>query len=169
MILQNDPLQRALAAEQLHQQTSRKTVQGKGFGDILSQELGQSGGAENSAGLNASDTSLLTSKGLMAMMGVEISASSGTATGVSGTGKGEIAQQMTSLLDSMELYGQSLKHEGGLKNAWQMLNSMDAMLANTRSNLDNMPAPDEGLSSMLNELEILTTTEKFKFSRGDYL
>ena len=54
-----------------------------------------------------------------------------------------------------------------LRDAWGMLEGIDSQIAQMR----NHPARalDSGLDGILNELEIMTATEKFKFNRGDYL
>lgn len=53
-----------------------------------------------------------------------------------------------------------------LRDAWGLLENIDSQVAQIRSN-PALPR-SAGLESILNELEIMTTTEKFKFNRGDY-
>lgn len=53
-----------------------------------------------------------------------------------------------------------------LRDAWGMLQGIDAQVAQLRDNPAR--AKSSALDSILNELEIMTATEKFKFNRGDY-
>lgn len=54
-----------------------------------------------------------------------------------------------------------------LRDAWTLLEGIDAQVSQMRAN--PIMGKNEGLNSLLNELEIMATTEKFKFNRGDYL
>lgn len=53
-----------------------------------------------------------------------------------------------------------------LRDAWGLLQGIDAEVAQLRDNPAR--AKSSALDSLLNELEIMTATEKFKFNRGDY-
>lgn len=57
--------------------------------------------------------------------------------------------------------------DSSLRDAWGMLEGIDAQVAQ----MHNHPARalNPGLDGVLNELEIMAATEKFKFNRGDYL
>ncbi len=57
--------------------------------------------------------------------------------------------------------------ESSLRDAWGLLEGIDARVAQIRDNPARGLNPD--LDGILNELEIMATTEKFKFNRGDYL
>lgn len=73
-------------------------------------------------------------------------------------------------LDMWDTYtatlGTSTK-DTALRDAYSLLEGIDARVAQLRAN----PAAgrNAALDAILNELEIMSTTEKFKFNRGDYL
>lgn len=56
-----------------------------------------------------------------------------------------------------------------LRDAYSLLEGIDEKLAGMRQSAQALPVRNEGLNSLLNQLEIMTATEKFKFNRGDYL
>lgn len=79
-------------------------------------------------------------------------------------------EQASGALDLWDSYTQTLgtsNTDTALRDAWGLLEGIDSQVSQLRAN----PAfsRSSALDSILNELEILTATEKFKFNRGDYL
>lgn len=54
-----------------------------------------------------------------------------------------------------------------LRNAYSMLETIDAQISDMRANSTFGSNPN--LGGFLNELEVLSAVEKFKFNRGDYV
>jgi hypothetical protein len=80
------------------------------------------------------------------------------------------AQEMEGMFDTLDSYAGQLALDGkaDLRQAYALLESLAGRIADfkTRHMTAGAQAP---LSSLLNELEVLTTTETIKFNRGDYL
>lgn len=163
MKIRSDYLESLLRQEQ----SPKSASAGKeGFEALLSQEIGRTGSFVESgtlpppgAGMGISsiiaDPATLAEDSENALSADELLLRS-------------LAGQTSGLLDSWDSYTAALD-SGGTKNAWNILSGMDQTLRSVREKLDGMQRPDSGLQSMLNELEVLSATEKFKFNRGDYL
>lgn len=79
-------------------------------------------------------------------------------------------QQASGTLDMWDKYAAILGSspaDSALRDAYSLLEGIDDRIGEMRNN----PAitGNIALNGLLNELEILSTTEKFKFNRGDYL
>ena len=79
----------------------------------------------------------------------------------------EIMHRLESVLDQWEKYSQSLKAPD-LRNSFSILESIGHDLQNLQAELgqDSDSAPE--VNSLLNELEVMTVTERIKLNRGDY-
>ena len=74
-------------------------------------------------------------------------------------------------LDLWDNYAKTLgsSTEGSsLRNAYSILESIDNQVAQLKSQTAELGHQNSGLNALINELEIMTTTEKIKFNRGDY-
>ncbi len=81
-----------------------------------------------------------------------------------------VMDKMDSLLSKWENYSQTLGAEGGnLREGYNLLTGIRQSIQEVRSDLAAKPASRQELHDMIEELDILTTTEEFKFNRGDYL
>ena len=77
--------------------------------------------------------------------------------------------QASGTLDLWDSYTRTLgasTTDTALRDAWGVLEGIDAQVSQMRAN--PVVARSAALDSLLNELEIMTATEKFKFNRGDY-
>lgn len=73
-------------------------------------------------------------------------------------------------LDLWDSYASALgsaRPGAGLRDAYSLLEDIDARVAQLGQN--PMRGKNAALDAMLNELEILSAAEKFKFNRGDYI
>jgi hypothetical protein len=81
-------------------------------------------------------------------------------------------QQASGLLDSMNGYMNALSArgaEGNLKAIYPLLEGLEQQVGMLKQGAAPLGEKHAGLASLINELEVLTTTEKFKFNRGDYI
>jgi len=81
-------------------------------------------------------------------------------------------QQASGLLDSMNAYVNALSArgaDGSLKAIYPLLEGMEQEMGTLKQEGMSLEEKHAGLASLINELEVLTTTEKFKFNRGDYI
>ena len=80
--------------------------------------------------------------------------------------------QASGLLESMNAYVNALSArgtDGNLKAIYPLLEGLEQQMGALKQGAVPLEARHAGLASLINELEILTTTEKFKFNRGDYI
>ena len=57
---------------------------------------------------------------------------------------------------------------GSLRQAYALLQGIDGQVASLKENTAGLRGQNPGLDTLVNNLEVLATTEKFKFNRGDY-
>ena len=72
------------------------------------------------------------------------------------------------LLEAWDQYAASLSDGGSQKNAWTQLLGMDDQVRALRGSLGGLGESNPALENIVNELEIMAATEKFKLNRGDY-
>jgi len=127
----------------------------KAFEDMLVQQLGQGqpGEVANLAGSGLDALQILG--------GVNVEAPEEDAL-LSG-----LLSQAEDLLGTWENYAKSLG-AGQDKAAWNLLSGLDVSIKGLRGEVGQLGARGQGLDAVLNELEVLAATEKFKFNRGDY-
>jgi len=80
-------------------------------------------------------------------------------------------QQASGLLDSMNAYVDALSArgaDGNLKAIYPLLEGLERQMGVMKQGAAPLEAKHAGLAGLMNELEVLMTTEKFKFNRGDY-
>ena len=82
----------------------------------------------------------------------------------------EAFSQASGTLDLLDKYASTLGKTGNasLRDAYSLLEGIDSQVAQLRENTAGVRGKNAGLDSLLNELEVMTATEKFKFNRGDY-
>lgn len=84
----------------------------------------------------------------------------------------EAFSQASGALDLWDSYTQAIgstRAESSLRDAYALLEGIDNTVSSLRKDTSGLRGQNPGFDSLLNELEILTTTEKIKFNRGDYL
>lgn len=162
MKIRNEQLQ---ALQQQQGEARVKSRQNGEFESLLSEQLGTTQGTE--AGALASPLSggipALLSPAFMGLgeEGME-------ADGVMGLD--EISQSIDGIFSAMDAYAASLSSpESDLRGAYSLLQSMDRNVKSLREAAPDLESRHAGLAAMVNELEVLTVTENFKFNRGDYL
>jgi hypothetical protein len=81
-------------------------------------------------------------------------------------------QQASGLLDSLNAYANALSArgtDGNLKALYPLLEGLEQQVGILKQGVAPLENKHAGLASLVNELEILATAEKFKFNRGDYM
>ena len=77
--------------------------------------------------------------------------------------------KMDMLLTQWEKYSQTLEmSQGSLREGFGLLTAIRQNIQAVKEDLDGNPHIGEKLQTMVAELDILATTEEFKFNRGDY-
>ncbi|BFR48098.1 hypothetical protein RVX_R11590 [Nitratidesulfovibrio sp. HK-II] len=163
-----------LEALQRQEQTQKKTTGGVSatgsvgdFGALLSQELAGTEASQSAASVvppgAAGIDPLLMASTVDGVNGVD-------ATSADATGLDEAMAQLDGLLDNWDAYARELGQgasSGGLRGAYSMLQGIDSSLRDLKQTMPNL-SDHEGLAAVVNELEVMAATEKFKFNRGDY-
>jgi len=146
-----------LAALQLQQQKLARNSSGDGFAQALAHELdagqtGQPGAAAAPLGPAARLDQTLQAALLQ------------TPT------EQTVMDKMQTLLSKWENYSRVIGgQEGNLRQGYSLLADIRHDLQEVKGDLERMPAPGQTLTAMVEELDILATTEEFKFNRGDYM
>ena len=79
--------------------------------------------------------------------------------------------QASGTLDMWDSYVNALGssgQDGSLREAYSLLQGIDGQVSALKSNTASVRGQNAGLDSLVNELDVMTTTEKIKFNRGDY-
>ncbi len=126
------------------------------FGAIFSEELS----AENASSVE----SVQTPKGIDPLLLL------GNSTDASQMLLDDTVAQASMLLESFEDYSNGLNNpQMDMRSMWSSLTQMESDLSNLKANMQKLGSQGAGLEDIVNELEILTSTEKIKINRGDYL
>ncbi|MDR2051400.1 MAG: hypothetical protein LBQ63_06485 [Deltaproteobacteria bacterium] len=162
MKIQNDPLQALSGQGEAQRKTGGGTEE---FEALLAKELRQSqeshaGGLTRSPGQEAAALAMRIRAAQE--FGVNLESESAV--------KEDSFERVNALLDKLSLYADSLGRDqsANLKDLHGMLNGVGTEIASLKRDLP--PAQEEAaLGELLNELEVLAATERFKFDRGDYI
>ncbi len=159
MEIRSDYLESLLRQEQ----TSRTVSTGKeGFGELLSQEIGRVGAQAEGT------TPLPPGTGALIAEPVVVAEAEGGGLATDDALLRSLVGRTSGLLDAWDSYAATLER-GGVRNAWDILSGMESTLRSVQATLDEIPHADAGLRAVINELEVLNATERFKFNRGDYV
>ena len=146
-----------LAALQLQQKNKARNASGEGFAQALAQELdSESSTAASTAVPSASPMLRLDQAMQAAMLNIPTEQT--------------VMDKMNSLLSKWENYSQVIgATDGNLREGYSLLADIRQNIQEVKGDLAKSPALGQGLQTMVEELDILATTEEFKFNRGDYL
>lgn len=96
----------------------------------------------------------------------------GSAANTSGGATVETVMQQTSgALDMWDSYADALSKSGttDLRQAYSLLQGLDSQLTALKESAQPILGQNPELANIVNDLEVMTATEKFKFNRGDYI
>ena len=146
-----------LAALQLQQKNAARNTPGEGFAQALAQELGAQSSAATGAATPAAGPVVRLDQALQAAM-------------LQKPTEQTVMDKMNALLSKWEDYSQIIgTANGNLREGYSLLADIRQNIQEVKGDLAQAPAVGQGLKTMIEELDILTTTEEFKFNRGDYL
>jgi hypothetical protein len=144
-----------LAALQLQQKNTARNTPGEGFAKALAQELGSESTAQTSNAAPATGPMVRLDQALQAAM-------------LQKPTEQTVMDKMNALLSKWEDYSQIIGSENGnLREGYNLLADIRQNIQEVKGDLAQTSG--QGLAAMVEELDILTTTEEFKFNRGDYL
>lgn len=161
MKIQNDPLRALIEQGEAHRKTKAGGVDFESMlaRELQSQNAGQTGVVQNAEQNVAALATQIHS--VQELGGAE----------AQGQSDAMYTKKMENLLDKWDLYSQALSRPdaASLKNVNSLLDGMSSELTALKTALPDLPGNNAGLTGLVNELEVLTTTERIKFNRGDYL
>ena len=149
--------------------------QGAGFEAALAEQLGLGGtGLAPSAGAASGGQSMQAAQASQASMISQM------LLGVTGESDDvnphedvlhEAFSQASGTLDMWDSYVSTLGNAGkggSLREAYTLLQGIDGQVNALKENTAGLRGQNPGLDTLMNNLEVLAATEKFKFNRGDY-
>lgn len=71
-------------------------------------------------------------------------------------------------LDLLDSYARSIGNDVSLRDSYSLLEGIDSQVKALRQSTTGLRGRNQDLDNLLNNLEAMTVTEKFKFNRGDY-
>ena len=172
MKVTNDQLEALLRQQSQSSSTSRtQTAQGGGFEAALTEQLGLENAVATSAFSSAATG--------QASQASQASMISQMLLGTTQTEPADIDEdviqsafsQASGTLDMWDSYVNALGSSGqggSLREAYSLLQGIDGQVSALKTNTAAVRGQNEGLDSLVNELDVMTATEKFKFNRGDY-
>lgn len=168
MKIQTDQL---TALRQAAEQSKGTQESSDAFAALLAKEVGDDQTAQTSetaqtTGLSVPPLSGLATVDMSGLQEAETDAASGQFTEEERT----VMKNMDTLLTKWESYADKLASGTGgdsLKQAYGVLQNIETGVKQLK---DDLPSDAKGgLGSLVNELEVMTVTEKIKFNRGDYM
>lgn len=159
MKIRNDHLEQLREEQQIRRKQPETGKTGL-FGELLAKEMDK--------------TSAAGGQVPVARLGADLRfdpRSAGSSMGAVPT-EGRIMENMDALLDQWETYAQRLESPAQrthLREAYSVLERISQAVSELKQDVPKLAANNPSLESMVNELEILTVTETFKFNRGDYM
>lgn len=163
MKISNEQLAALKAAE--GQKKSQATDEG--FAALLGDVLGKAAGPQSA---NLSGANIMPGQFAAPLAGVQGLGNLDEATAIQAAGL-EMSTMMVNVLSGLDGYTDKLADgsTGSLRDAFSLLEDTTGQLSALRAAFPEMESSHPELAAMANELDVLTTTEKFKFNRGDYL
>lgn len=158
MKIRTEHLEQLREEQQLRRKQSETAATSK-FGDLLAKEMDKASGASAQVPVARLGTDLRYNP-----------QSSESSMGAVPT-EGRIMENMDALLDQWEMYAQRLEEPAkrtNLREAYSVLEQISQAVSELKQDVPKLAANNPSLESMVNELEIMTVTETFKFNRGDY-
>lgn len=133
------------------------------FGEILAQEINQAQGVVSESSEIARQHTIASGVGLLGVPTAQ-------ATEAASLSLQETSLQVEGLFADLENYAATLRSQSSnsLRNAYATLQGVSDNIARLKATSPGLDASPE-LATLVNELDVLATTEMFKFNRGDYL
>ncbi|MDD4951027.1 MAG: hypothetical protein PHV85_00630 [Desulfovibrionaceae bacterium] len=125
------------------------------FGDLLDKELSKTSARPAVAAANARPIQPLLKT--EALAGVQ-----------SGTNEA-VAERVDGLLDKWQAYADGLRSGTGLREAYGLLEDISGGLKGLKDDWPSLAESEPRLQELVDELDILSVTERMKFNRGDYI
>ncbi len=160
----------ALLSQQELQAKKTASVQngaGAGFAQAFAEQATLGGTVDNAA---QSVTTIGVQTNIVQQLLVQ-NAENIAATGTT-TSTQSVIDQASGALDMWESYANTLQTPGGegnLRQAYSLLEGIESQVSSLKNSSKETLEQNPELASLVNELEVMSVTEKIKFNRGDYI
>lgn len=146
-----------LAALQHQQKNAARTTPDQGFAQALAQELESGTPAQSITGATPVVPAVRLDQAMQT-------------TQLLNPTEQTVMDKMDALLSQWENYSQIIgTKDGSLREGYTLLADIKQNIQSVKEDLAHKSSQGSRLANMVEELDILTTTEEFKFNRGDYL
>lgn len=168
MKVTNDQIEALLRQQSQTSGTTRAQTAAGGFEAALNEQLGL-GTSETSSVLSSSASGQASQAAMISQMLL------GATQAEPANADEDVIQsaftQASGTLDMWDSYVNALgssEQGGSLRDAYALLQGIDGQVSSLKADTAGVRGQNAGLDSLVNELDVMTTTEKFKFNRGDY-
>ncbi|MDL2307017.1 hypothetical protein LJC48_03195 [Desulfovibrio sp. OttesenSCG-928-C06] len=171
MKIQNDYIKALQQQAEAQQKPQTGQVGQPGlFDGLLSSQL-QHAGTANSGSTMSQNAGLMQTDQTAALAVLMQTQASADSTAATSGESAEAAERIGSLLDQWDQYAAALSGNSGadLRGVYGMLQGMTQNVRELKSSMSGLLEQDPNLAAMVNELDVMTTTETIKFNRGDYI
>lgn len=146
-----------LAALQLQQKNTTRTASDTGFAEVLTQQMDSETSAQSS----------MAAASAVPMVGLDQALQTAM---LNTTTEQTVMDKMENLLSKWENYSQALgSDQNSLRDGYGLLADIRQSVQDVKDTAAQGASMSPELLSVLDELDILSTTEEIKFNRGDYL
>ena len=168
MKITNDQLEALLRQQGQSSGASRTQAASGGFEAALNEQLGL-GTSDASAAFSSSASGQASQASMISQMLL-----GATQTEPANADEDVIQSafnQASGTLDMWDSYVSALgssEQGGSLRDAYSLLQGIDGQVSSLKASTAGVRGQNAGLDSLVNELDVMTAAEKFKFNRGDY-
>ncbi len=152
---------------QAKKSSSAKSGSGAGFAEAFAEQAAL-GGAVQSAQQQSTAIGVQTNLvQQMLLQNVESVSASGDSASTQ-----KVVDQVSDNLDMWESYAEQLQTPGGqgnLRNAHTLLAGIESQVSSLKESSQDTLKQNPELASIVNQLEVMSVTERIKFNRGDYI
>ena len=149
--------------EQEIKKTKPKEQNKQEFEQVLNQNLSP----EQDSGKDQKSSPKISGSTQMAALQTQMQTNSISSTG--SQSQTSIREKIDQVLSKWENYSQQLQAgDSSLKNSFSTLEEIRENISQLQTEISEDSNQDQGIKSILNELEIMAVTEQVKFNRGDY-
>ncbi len=152
---------------QAKKSATTKSGAGAGFADAFAEQAALGGAVQ---GAQHQTTPIGVQTNLVQQMLVQ-NAESIAATGMTSSTQG-VMEQVSNNLSQWESYASKLQAPGGqgnLRDAHTLLAGIESQVSALKNSSQETLEQNPELASIVNELEVMSVTERIKFNRGDYI
>lgn len=170
MNIQNEQLEALRPQQPIDIQHNQQLSQANPFDTVLDRqiELAEQASQASAAAATVRQSGQASAAAMCSQM---LLASSDDGTASAGNAVQRAFAQASGTLDMWDSYVDALQDAnatGSLRHAYVLLQDINAQVASLKAGSATVRGQDAGLDALVNALDVMAVTERFKFNRGDY-